>query len=668
MAVQDAQAEAQLHDETLTELGLTEQPFLDEKDRQPFADSGTQRTRAALEQNVRFGESLHLLIGEDGAGKTILLKQLLKHCKNSIKPFVAKGSADFRADAFLYAVLHDINKEEKAESTNEYIDKLAPLFEQITDDQRSAVMIVDDAHLAPIEEIAELVDILQHFENENGRTARLLLTGTPALKQSIAKFEAQFEDLDLNYSTNVVEPMDESRTRDYLNARLHQSGFADAFPFTDKAVTKIQRESNGLPGKINTNATHYLNGVYRGGAANDTKGGLFSSFEWPVLLIGAAALGAIGLGLSMFFGNKPETEVIPVASTESVTNEQPVVATTSVNDNTQIASTSAATEENPLVLPSGNATADTIDFSTKETIALSSTDQATDLVNDPATNLATEVSNTATAAIVSGTDQATTAIAETVTTANDAVTNQVNTDLAVNDQGSNTQINDTTGDAVALVNDTAVPLPNLTNTEDTGSSKSVGSTTPDSVVVAVDAANDLTDTALLQPGSDESSTTDSSAAGAAVVEESGGVAVPIDDDTDAASQTSLDQSLGQSGQPVAVEPIADGVVVSEPNRAIENERWVLFQSPTKFTVQLATSRERGYIIDLAQTMEVQDPVAIYPFLTTNSNNPVFGLLSGLYDTRAEAIAAVEGMTDATKQFGVWIRPVSDLQDDIKRRN
>jgi len=623
MAVQDAQAEAQLHDEALTELGLTEQPFLDEKDRQPFADSGTQRTRAALEQNVRFGESLHLLIGEDGAGKTILLKQLLKHCKNSIKPFVAKGSADFRADAFLYAVLHDINKEEKAESTNEYIDKLAPLFEQITDDQRSAVMIVDDAHLAPIEEIAELVDILQHFENDDGRTARLLLTGTPALKQSIAKFEAQFEDLDLNYSTNVVEPMDESRTRDYLNARLHQSGFADAFPFTDKAVTKIQRESNGLPGKINTNATHYLNGVYRGGAANDAKGGLFSSFEWPVLLIGAAALGAIGLGLSMFFGNKPETEVIPVASTESVTNEQPVVATTSVNDNTQIASTSAATEENPLVLPSGNAAADTIDFSTKETIALSSTDQATDLVNDPATNLATEASNTAKATIVSGTDQATTAITETVTTANDAVTNQVNTDLAVNDQGSNTQINDTTGDAVALVNDTSVPLPNLTNTEDTGSSKSVGSTTPDSVVVAVDAANDLTDTALLQPGSDESSTTGSSAAGAAIVEESG-VAVPIDDDTDAASQTSLDQSLGQSGQPVAVEPIADGVVVSEPNRAIENERWVLFQSPTKFTVQLATSRERGYIIDLAQTMEVQDPVAIYPFLTTNSNNPVSG--------------------------------------------
>jgi len=580
MAVQDAHAEAQLHDETLTELGLTEQPFLEEKDRQPFADSGTQRTRAALEQNVRFGESLHFLIGEDGAGKTILLKQLLKHCKNSIKPFVAKGSADFRADAFLYAVLHDIDKEEKAESTNDYIDKLAPMFEQITDDQRSAVMIVDDAHLAPIEEIAELVDIMQHFENEDGRTARLLLTGTPALKQSINTFEAQFEDLDLNYSTNVIEPMDESRTREYLNSRLHQSGFADAFPFTDKAVTKIQRESNGLPGKINTNATHYLNGVYRGGAANDSKGGFFSSFEWPVLLIGAAALGAIGLGLSMFFGNKPDTEVIPVASTENTSVvEQPVVATTSVADNTQVASTLPTTAENPLVLPSGTTATETIGATT-ETVVSPSTDLATDLSNDQATDLVTNASNTAQTAIVSGTDQTTTASAETVAIVSNVVNDQGNTGQTINDAADN---------AVALVNDTAVPVANLpepnlpepnlpvsnpSGAEDTASSKSVGSTTPESVVVSVGSTADLTDDALLESGS--------TAIGSVV--NTDGVPVLIEGDTDAASQPALDKTIQAepvlaepAGQPVAVEPIADGVVVSEPNRAIENERWVLFQ-------------------------------------------------------------------------------------------
>ena len=73
------------------------------------------------------------------------------------------------------------------------------------------------------------------------------------------------------------------------------------------------------------------------------------------------------------------------------------------------------------------------------------------------------------------------------------------------------------------------------------------------------------------------------------------------------------------------------------------------------------------IRDRAQTMDVTDPIAIYPFLTTESKNPVFGLLSGLYDTRSEAIAAVESMSADAKKFGTWIRPVADLQEDIKRR-
>jgi len=654
MAVQDVHTEAQLHSETLEELSLTKQPFLEQEDRPPFADSETQRTRAALEQNVRFGEPLHLLIGEEGAGKTVLLKQLLKHCKISIKPFVAKGSPDFRAEAFLYAVLNATTKDEQAEGINEYIDKLSPMFEQIADDQRSALMIVDDAHLAPIEEIAELVDTLQHFENDDGRTARLLLTGIPALKQSIESFEAQFEDLDLKYSTNMITPLDDERTSEYLTSRLQQAGFADAFPFTDKAISKIQRESGGLPGNINNSATHYLNGVYRGGATTEKKAGWLSSFEWPVLAIGAAALAAIGLGLSMFLGNDQESTVIPVASTETTEQiqqpaiqpiEQPVVATTSISDSGSETNL-VVSPSDPVVSPSNDnlavpATPAVTDASGSITETIVGTSPSTDLVQElptdvlPTTPLpATDINNAGTVgAIAAGANETMAAVEETIT-------QPLNTEPAA-------AVDNTIG--------ATVPAPGVGTTDDTASSKSVG-ISADNGSVAVDTSG-ITNIQL--PNTNES---------AAVLVEG----ELVDGDTDA-----LAQDLGQEVpidqiivEPVAVpgaEPVTNGIAVTEPNRAIENERWVLFQSPTKFTVQLATSRERGYIIDLAQTMEVTDPVAIYPFLTTDSNNPVFGLLSGLYDTRAEAIAAVDNMSDATKQFGVWIRPVSDLQEDIKRQ-
>ena len=134
-------------------------------------------------------------------------------------------------------------------------------------------------------------------------------------------------------------------------------------------------------------------------------------------------------------------------------------------------------------------------------------------------------------------------------------------------------------------------------------------------------------------------------------EEGINVALPsVNGNTNAEENTAIEQN--ESSAPV-VTP-----------RAVENERWVLFQEPTHFTVQLATSRERNYILELAQGLS-ESPVAIYPFRTTDSQNPVFGLLSGLYETRSEAVNAVEEMSNDAKRFGVWIRPISDLQAAIK---
>ena len=617
MPVQDAQSGARLHDATLSELGLTEQPFLEDKKRQPITDTTQQKTRAALEQHVRFGDSLHLLIGEDGAGKTILLQQLLKHCKNSVKPFVVKGSEDFQADAFLYAVLSDLKQEEQTEEpVEQYIDSLAPIFEQITTDQLSPVLIIDDAHLAPIEEIAVLVDTIQNFENEGGQTARLLLTGTNALKQSINRFEQQYEDLDLSYSTTLMQPLDETRTQQYLSARLHQAGFADTFPFTDKAISKIQRDADGLPGGINQAASHYLNGVYRGNAANDTKAGWLSSLEWPVLAIGAAALAAIGLGLSLFFGNEPETDVIPVAASDiTIQTEQPVVEPSSISE-----STTLNASPDTLVLPETDSFADA-------TPAVTTSESIEQVQSLPEEIITEEIIEETSLALPSAT------VEEEV--------GQATTNTAVEIADNTSSVNIT------------VPVPS--NNQDNAAAKSVGSIN----TATAESAGQIADNELLQTTDPAqlaaaiNSTSDNSNVNETIVE-------PVSDllggDTDAAAPAPADNFS---------EPAEETIVRSD--RAIENERWVLFQSPLKFTVQLATSRERSYIIELARTMNVQDPVAIYPFLTTNSSNPVFGLLSGLYDTRSDAIAAVENMSEEVKKFGVWIRPVSDLQADIKRR-
>ena len=69
MVVEEAIGDATLHDETLAELGLKDQPFIDNKKFNRFSDSTTQQVRADMEQHLRFGESIHLFTGDKGVGK-----------------------------------------------------------------------------------------------------------------------------------------------------------------------------------------------------------------------------------------------------------------------------------------------------------------------------------------------------------------------------------------------------------------------------------------------------------------------------------------------------------------------------------------------------------------------------------------------------------------------
>ena len=184
---------------------------------------------------------------------------------------------------------------------------------------------------------------------------------------------------------------------------------------------------------------------------------------------------------------------------------------------------------------------------------------------------------------------------------------------------------------------------NQTGSDTTDSNSAITPASPEVAESAESAESEAVDINSLTDDNDAISVNNS--------EEGINVALPsVNGNTNAEENTAIEQN--ESSAPV-VTP-----------RAVENERWVLFQEPTHFTVQLATSRERNYILELAQGLS-ESPVAIYPFRTTDSQNPVFGLLSGLYETRSEAVNAVEEMSNDAKRFGVWIRPISDLQAAIK---
>lgn len=689
--VDEATGPAILHEETLRELGLSEQPFVDGKKPHRFTDSEMQKIRASLEQHARFGEPVHLLLGETGVGKTVLLSQLIKHCKSSIKPFVAKGSDGFVAEAFLAAVLNQLNGDE-CDNMTELVESLTPQFSELQDQQFSVVLAIDDAHLAPVEEIAELINIMPEFNEGSDVTARLLLTGEPKLKSSLDAIASEYDDMTFEPSVSKVSALTETQMRDYLSSRLNHVGHTDVFPFTEKALGKIHRDSAGLPARINTEGAHYLNNVYANAAAGKKAGGLFATLGWPLLALGAAAVGLIVWGLSMFLGGNDAPEVVEVKPPAVVANAPEEIKLVDNNATAESASlTDTTAAKTPELINDTTNTSPDADSTINSAIEnLSTNDLANKESDDNLLLPANPQTPADTERLTSGTQESTITTSDSSLQSNiDQTAEQTSTELTDSLSTDNAQLEQIAPTSESLTTEGTSGSSSDTNQTDVvetviGSSDNVVVTDaiePTEITTIASPADTDSDSTLANsttPAASDSSSGSSTQANrnAVTVNDSEALDLQNEPDSDAASAETNGVAVPVPA-PVPVQlPSVDNQNGSVPSnnaqstpvvvRAVENERWVLFQEPTHFTVQLATSRERNYILELAQGLNTESPVAIYPFKTTNSQNPVFGLLSGLYKTRTEAINAVEQMPRDLKRFGVWIRPISDLQADIKR--
>ena len=693
----EATGTAILHEETLRELGLSEQPFVDGKKPHRFTDSAMQKTRASLEQQVRFGESVHLVLGDTGAGKTVLLSQLIKHCKNTVKPFVAKGSEGFVAEAFLTAVLNQLGGEQSDTMTG-LVDSLAPEFSALHEQQFSVLLAIDDAHLAPVEEISELINVMSEF-NANGEiTTRLLLTGEAKLKSSLDAIAREYDGMNFDPTVSTVPALTEAQMRDYLSSRLNHAGHTDVFPFTEKALTKLHRESTGLPLQINKGAAHYLNTVYANATADKAGGGLIATLGWPLVALGTAAVGLIAWGLSMFIGGgndsnqvvtaKPPTIVANTAVEIKLVDDETLLPAQSEEDLDSAIKELATTD-----LQNGaDNTGDTLLQPTEQQLATTTQGASTQGASDSlqsSGNAASEIANSPASAEPLEQDAA--ASSDTLLTRNtESVDNSVNESTSADIQEPTQTAEQTTEQLTeqvttrvtnaqepALEQQIEQQIDEQIDNSAVASSQQEADSNATQGLSAADTTETIiasSDSTLNSQAGSDSAGSDSNSASPPQVPESQAVGINnLADDNDAISVNN-----SEGGVTVALPSVSDNtnaqdsttieqsessVPVATP-RAVENERWVLFQEPTHFTVQLATSRERNYILELAQGLS-ESPVAIYPFRTTASQNPVFGLLSGLYETRTEALNAVEEMPSDVKRFGVWIRPISDLQAAIK---
>ncbi len=145
---------------------------------------------------------------------------------------------------------------------------------------------------------------------------------------------------------------------------------------------------------------------------------------------------------------------------------------------------------------------------------------------------------------------------------------------------------------------------------------------------------------------------------------------------DPTPEPSLDRSLDRSGQ-TDISPSIQLAALStaEPKLAtttrttsqIQDHKWFSDLPPNQFVVQVAASISYQELVEYVRDTKFTGPVAIYPFKANKNGNLLYGLSTGLYDSRE---AAVEGLEQIpiSEEHGVWVRKVSIVAREIEALN
>ena len=277
--------------EHLQHFGLSEDPFRNEPRLRDFFEMSVCRgALARLDRGLRQAKGLLVLTGGVGAGKTMLLRQLLESLEEEIFEasmlVVLNGAAD--ADWMLARFAKQLGIDEPEAEREALLGQVYEQLAIVREDGRHAVLLIDDAQaLSQRDTLREVCGLLK-LEYEERRLFSLVLAGGPELDLAIASDPTLAHRVEVKVTLGSLDPEGSAA---YLAQRIQQAGGSPAI-IDEAAETALHRLGDGLPGRMNTLADNalfeaFLCGRTRMGVADVER--VHADLGWDMPPAGAAA-------------------------------------------------------------------------------------------------------------------------------------------------------------------------------------------------------------------------------------------------------------------------------------------------------------------------------------------------------------------------------------------
>ena len=244
-------------------FGLKQPPFKITPDTSLFFPGGNRgAVLQALIYAVTQGEGIVKVVGEVGAGKTMLCRMLEVELPDNVE-IVYLANHSLSPENILHAIAFELklNVTEK-DNRLKVMNELQKYLLERHAENKQIVVFVEEAQGMPIATLEE-IRLLSNLETSQHKLLQIVLFGQPELDQMISTREIRQLKERITYSFQLT-PFKTNDVKDYLNSRLRTCGYRSADVFSTSAVRAITKYSKGLIRRINILADKSLLAAYAG--------------------------------------------------------------------------------------------------------------------------------------------------------------------------------------------------------------------------------------------------------------------------------------------------------------------------------------------------------------------------------------------------------------------
>lgn len=263
-------------------FGLAELPFALTPNTHFFLNLPThQEALNLILVALENGDGFVKIVGEVGAGKTLLCRKLLNAIdERYVSAYIPNPYLN--PDDLRRSFARELGVElEGANSSFELLERLNQRLMELAAADKRVVLLVDEAQAMP-EETIEALRLLTNLETESTKLFQVVLFGQPELDQLLARHSLRQLLQRITFSYRL-QALDSEGVGHYLNHRLARAGYNGVPLFERGAVKLLTKASMGTPRLVNilghkAMLSAYGKGDYRIGtkhvqlAVKDTEG------------------------------------------------------------------------------------------------------------------------------------------------------------------------------------------------------------------------------------------------------------------------------------------------------------------------------------------------------------------------------------------------------------